>query len=56
MKIRSGIKIGKLVGEMVEKMCRVAGLDSCAKQYEQAIGKECGCKKRKAILDRLFPW
>jgi len=56
MKIRSGLKTGKVVGETVKKMCQATGLDRCAEKYAQATGKDCGCAKRKAILDILFPW
>jgi hypothetical protein len=55
-KIRTGLKAGRLVGDTFEKLCKATGLDRCAAKYTQQIGKDCGCAKRKTILDKLFPF
>jgi len=54
MKIRTGIRVGKIASDAFEKFCRVTGLDKCAEKYTQQTGKDCGCAKRKTILDKVF--
>jgi hypothetical protein len=56
IKIRTGLKAGKLVSQAVEKFCQVTGLAKCADKYTQQTGKDCGCDKRKQILDQVFPF
>jgi hypothetical protein len=56
IKIRTGLKAGKLVGDTLERLGKATGLDKCAEKYTQQTGKDCGCAKRKTILDKLFPF
>ena len=53
MKIRSGFKVGKLLGDWVAQVCQAAGVTESAHKYEQVTGKTCGCEKRQEILNRL---
>ena len=55
MKIRSGFKVGKLLGDWVAQVCQAAGVTERARKYEQVTGKSCGCEKRQEILNRLTP-
>ncbi len=55
LKIRSGLKAGQRIGDAFEKLCQATGLDHCAEKYTQQTGKDCGCAKRHALLDQLFP-
>jgi hypothetical protein len=54
--VHTGLKAGKLVGEAVEKIFKTIGLDQRAEKYTQQTGNDCGCEKRKAILDKLCPF
>ena len=53
MKIRSGVKTGMGLGDVVALLCEKTGLAECAKKYEQVTGHDCGCEKRQAMLNRL---
>ncbi len=53
MKIRSGVKTGMGLGDVIALACEKTGLAACAKKYEQVTGQDCGCKKRQALLNGL---
>jgi len=56
MKIKSTVKAGKLVGNAVAWCTHTTGLDKLSQNYTTQTGQDCGCEKRHAILDRLFPF
>jgi hypothetical protein len=56
MRVRTGIKSGKGLGDTVADITHLTGIDKLAKSYEQATGKCCGCKERQAKLNQWFPF
>ncbi len=56
MKIKSSLKAGKLVADAVAWFTQTTGLDKLTQKYTAQTGQDCGCEKRHAILDRLFPF
>ncbi len=48
MKTKSSLKAGKLVGNSV--------LDKLSQKYTAQTGQDCGCEKRHAVVDKLFPF
>ena len=47
----------KGLGDSIEKFTKKTGLKSLASMATQAIGvKDCGCNKRKAWLNKAFPY
>jgi hypothetical protein len=46
----------KGVGDTAKRMLAGMGADALAKLYEQATGRECGCKDRAARLNALYPY
>jgi hypothetical protein len=55
MRVRTDIKSGKGLGDSVADFTRLTGLDQIAAMYENATGKDCGCKARQAKLNELVP-
>ena len=55
MKIRSGLKAGKRLGDWVAQACQATGITASANKYTQVTGKDCSCAKRKEILNQLTP-
>lgn len=53
MKVRTGVRVGKSLGDLVAKACQITGIANSAKKYEAITGKSCDCDKRKAILDKI---
>ncbi len=46
----------KGVGDTVEKIAVKTGLSKITEAYTKNTGKDCGCNKRKNILNQLFPY
>tara|TARA_R100001163_G_scaffold35478_1_gene27295 strand:+ start:1376 stop:1528 length:153 start_codon:yes stop_codon:yes gene_type:complete len=42
----------KGLGDSIEKITRATGL----KQVVESVSKDCGCKKRKEKLNKMFPY
>lgn len=55
MRVKTKIKAGKALTEAITKTTEALGLDKLSEKYTQKTGRECGCKKRKAILDNIMP-
>jgi len=55
MRIKTGIKGGKGLGDCVADIANALGLDEVAKKYEQTSGKSCGCNDRREILNKAVP-
>ena len=47
----------KGLGDTVEKFTKATGIKSLAQIASKAMGyRECGCNKRKALLNQQFPY
>lgn len=46
----------KGLGDTIEKMTIATGIKKLADKYVQKTGKDCGCNKRKAALNKAFPY
>ena len=45
------------LGDSIEKITKVTGLKTLTEVATQAVGlKDCGCDKRKAWLNKQFPY
>jgi hypothetical protein len=56
MKVRTEIKVGSGLGDTIEDIIHISGLDRFAKFYTQISGNDCGCQKRKKSLNQIqFP-
>ena len=43
-------------GDTVEKFTHKTGLNKIAEAYTKVTGKDCGCSKRKDLLNKIFPY
>ena len=55
MKVRTGIKAGKGLGDAIADFTHITGLDRVAAFYEKVTGKDCGCDARQQSLNKVFP-
>jgi len=55
MRVNTGIKAGKPLGDAVADLTQATGLDKVAHAYESVTGRSCGCEDRRQLLNRLFP-
>jgi len=55
MKVKTGLKAGKPLGDMVADVTHATGVDRLAEVYSSVTGKDCGCKARQEWLNQLFP-
>ena len=47
----------KGLGDSIEKLTKLTGIKSLAQIGARAVGKkDCGCNKRKNILNKAFPY
>ena len=47
----------KGLGDSIEKITKLTGIKSLAQMGARAVGKkDCGCNKRKNILNKVFPY
>ena len=46
----------KGLGDSIEKFTKATGIKKVVKTVSKAVGKDCGCNKRKETLNRLFPY
>jgi len=47
----------KGLGDSIEKITKATGIESIVNAVNKARGvKDCGCKKRKEMLNRKFPY
>lgn len=44
------------LGDTVAKITHATGLDKIAKAYTRRTGRDCGCNRRQAKLNRLMPY
>jgi hypothetical protein len=53
LKVKTGIKGGKPMGDTVADAAHAAGLDKGAELYTQITGRDCGCEQRRQFLNAL---
>ena len=47
----------KGLGDTIEKFTKATGIHSLAQMGARAVGKkDCGCNKRKEVLNKVFPY
>ena len=51
MKVKTKLKAGEGLGDLVGRMADALGLKKIADGYERLTGESCGCEKRKEILN-----
>ena len=44
------------LGDTIEKLTIATGVKKVVEKISKATGKDCGCKKRKERLNRMFPY
>lgn len=45
----------KGLGDTVEKITKATGIKAAVDGVFDALGKDCGCDKRKEVLNKMFP-
>ena len=50
------IKKHKGLGDTVEAMTRLTGIQQIVKSGDKAFNQPCGCDERKDKLNKLFPY
>jgi hypothetical protein len=55
MRLTTGIRAGKPLGDAVADLTHATRLDTLAHVYEGITGRSCGCEDRRQLLNRLFP-
>lgn len=46
----------KGLGDTIEKITTATGIKKVVKAVANATGKDCGCAKRKELLNKKFPY
>ena len=47
----------KGLGDSIEKITKLTGIKSLAQMGARVMGKkDCGCNKRKEVLNKVFPY
>ena len=46
----------KGLGDSIEKITQATGIKKVIDKVNEVTGKDCGCKKRKDKLNKLFPY
>ena len=46
----------KGLGDTVEKITTATGIKKVVNTVSRITGKDCGCNKRKELLNRTFPY
>jgi len=44
------------LGDVVEAVTKATGIKAATEAVAKATGKDCGCKRRRDKLNRLFPF
>lgn len=53
--VRTGLQVGRPLGDVVAGITHATGLDRIATAYSALTGKDCGCDQRRGTLNRLVP-
>ena len=56
MRVRTGLRAGKLIGDLAERFTRATGLEELSEKYTERTGRDCGCSKRHEILNHVLPF
>tara|TARA_R100000781_G_C4078468_1_gene126903 strand:+ start:95 stop:250 length:156 start_codon:yes stop_codon:yes gene_type:complete len=46
----------KGLGDSIEKITKLTGIEKVVKTVSKAVGKDCGCNDRKEFLNKKFPY
>ena len=49
-------KKSKGLGDTIEKITKATGIKKVVYKVSEVTGKDCGCGKRKDVLNELFPY
>lgn len=52
----ANIMESKGLGDTIEKITTVTGIKKVVEKIAETIGKDCGCKDRKEMLNKAFPY
>ena len=55
MKVKTDIKAGQGLGDVVADFTQLTKIDQLAQLYEEITGLNCGCQERRQKLNQLFP-
>jgi len=44
------------LGDTIAQLAHALGADKVAESWTKATGKDCGCKKRREALNKMFPY
>ncbi len=55
MKVKTGLVVGKGLGDLVADFTHATRLDKLAELYTRCTGKDCGCAARQAALNQIAP-
>ena len=44
------------LGDSVEKFTKATGIKKIVEKISEKTGKDCGCRKRKDKLNKMFPY
>lgn len=55
LRVHSGLRAGKPLGDVLEDVTHTTGLVRLAELYTKITGKDCGCKGRQEVVNRMFP-
>lgn len=55
MRVKTTLKAGKVLTDIVASTSQALGLDNLSAKYTQKTGNDCGCDKRKRIMDSILP-
>ena len=50
------MKKSKGLGDSIQKITKATGIKKVVDKISRVTKKDCGCKKRKDTLNRLFPY
>ena len=54
MKLKTGIKAGKGLGDIVDDFTRVTGLKAATESISRLTGQDCGCEARRERLNQIW--
>ena len=49
-------EISRGLGDVIEKAAKITGAKFVANTVARVTGKNCGCEKRKQLLNKKFPF
>lgn len=55
-KVNSYKKPARGLGDSIERVTQATGIKSIVEKGARALGKDCGCDKRRDTLNRIFPY